>query len=193
MISSRWQMALGALCIAVVCASCTRPRPLSQDGGAVRGTASPSATGATGSTSSCQHVLIPAGDGGLSVAFGWDKGEHPFGQAESLLVCVGGGADRRVSLAADPGITVTPGELRTNGQNVALRFQVTVQPGTTGALTYTQTLAASGAGVVHTARFLTVTPSGRGWRFVDADPPPVTPKNRRHSKTTIQIHPTPSR
>lgn len=71
----------------------------------------------------------------------------------------------RVSLAADPGITVTPGELRTNGQNLPLRFQVAVQPGTTGGITYTQTSVASGA-VLHTARVLTVTPSGSGWRFV---------------------------
>ena len=97
------------------------------------------------------------------LAFGWDEGERPFGQAAPLLVCVGGGV--RVSLAADPGITVTPGELRTNGQNLPLRFQVAVQPGTTGGITYTQTSVASGA-VLHTARVLTVTPSGSGWRFV---------------------------
>lgn len=55
--------------------------------------------------------------------------------------------------------------LRTNGQNLPLRFQVAVQPGTTGGITYTQTSVASGA-VLHTARVLTVTPSGSGWRFV---------------------------
>jgi|GEM_PF-2308355 len=136
----RWQSALGALCVALVCAGCG-----SQNSGA---------------TGSCQDVRIPTG---LPLAFGWDEGERPFGQAAPLLVCVGGGV--RVSLAADPGITVTPGELRTNGQNLPLRFQVAVQPGTTGGITYTQTSVASGA-VLHTARVLTVTPSGSGWRFV---------------------------
>lgn len=156
MMIGRWQTALGALCVAVVCAGCG-----SQDSGATGGTGSTSTTGSTGS---CQDVRIPAGDGGLFLAFGWDRGEHPFGQAAPLLVCVSGGADKRVSLAADPGITVTPGELRTNGQSLALRFQVTARPGTTGGITYTQTSVASGA-VLHTGLFVTVTPSGSGWRF----------------------------
>jgi hypothetical protein len=165
----RWQSALGALCVAVVFAGCG-----SRDGGP---------------TSSCQDVRIPTG---IFLAFGWDEGEHPFGQAEPLLVCVGGTGSVRVSLAADPGVTVTPGELRNHGQNLPLRFEVTVQPGTTGGITYTQTSVDSGV-VMHAGLFLNVTPSGSGWRFLNPDPRPDQPKNRSHSKPATRLDPSSSR
>ena len=70
-------------------------------------------------------------------------------------------------------------------------FQVTVQPGTAGGITYTQRFA-DGA-VMHTALVVTVTPSGSGWRFVDPDPPVDPAKHRSHSKIATRIDPTPSR
>lgn len=148
MVVGRWHRALTALCLAIVCTGCG-----SADGD---------------STGSCQDVRMNPTDVGFFVAFGWDESEIPFGQPAPLLVCVAGTGRVRVSLAADPGITVTPGELPNNGEKLALRFQVTVQPGTTGRIVYTQTSVSSGS-VLHTGLSMDVTSSRNGWRFRKPD------------------------
>jgi hypothetical protein len=140
--------ALSLLCVVMVAANCGAQEPLGKPG--------------------CQDVRMEPGDGGMYVAFGWDKVEHAFDKPAPLLVCVGGGPDRRVTLTGTDGISVSPQEQRTGGQNVALRFDITVRPGTSGKLTYAQISVASGMDL-HAGLSVTVTATANGWRFGKPD------------------------
>ncbi len=116
----------------------------------------------------CQDVRIKPGDGGLYVAFGWDSGSHAFDTPVPLLVCVGGGADRRITLTGTPGIAVSPAERTTGGRNEPVRFDVTVTRGSSGRLTYAQYSVASGLSI-HAGLSVTVTADASGWRFGKPD------------------------
>jgi hypothetical protein len=140
--------ALSLLCVAMVAANCGAQEPAG--------------------TSGCQDVRLRPGDGGLYMAFGWDDAQHAFDKSAPVLVCVGAGPDRRVTLTGTDGISVSPREQTTGGQNVALRFEVTVQLGRSGKLTYAQISVASGKSL-HEGLSVTVTASANGWRFGKPD------------------------
>lgn len=141
-------------CVAVGTAGCGA----SADGGG----------GGGGAPQECQDVRLSAGDGGLSVASGWDDQAHAYGQAAPLLVCIGSSTDRRVTVTGSPGTTVTPPEQLTGGRDDPVRFEVTASAGTSGTLTYAQYSAASGRSVHEGLRVL-VAAGDDGWRFRKPD------------------------